>query len=33
MFNKTLYLASHYGFSYHCLAKLLLEFITKLESI
>ena len=33
MSNKTLYLASPYGFSEHCRSKLLPEFITKLESM
>ena len=31
MSNKTLYLASPYGFSQHCKLKLLPDFITKLE--
>ena len=33
MSNKTLYLASPYGFSEHCRLKLLPEFISKLESM
>ena len=33
MSNKTLYLASPYGFSDHWRVKLLPEFITKLESM
>ena len=33
MLNKTLYLASPYGFSDHWRSKLLPEFITKLESM
>ena len=33
MYNKTIYLASPYGFSDHWRVKLLPEFITKLESM
>ena len=33
MLNKTLYLASPYGFSDHCKIKLLPEFINKLQSM